>query len=181
MRGIYRMKKVLLLAGFAGMVAANAEAIDVTPYVGLDGTYATVAADSGNHISSKNWSLAGVLGARTDHYGVEGYFDNGLREHKEDLTTRNRKYGVDVLGFQQLGCSGRWEGVVSAGLTWNRIRGHIAGDVHNDYGYGERLGAGLQYALTEKTAVRAMYHYNWVHSSVVNHFNEVSLGVRYSL
>ena len=31
------MKKVLLLAGLAGMVAANAEAIDVTPYVGLDG------------------------------------------------------------------------------------------------------------------------------------------------
>ena len=30
------MKKTLLLAGIAGMLAANAEAIDATPYVGLD-------------------------------------------------------------------------------------------------------------------------------------------------
>ena len=181
MRGIYRMKKVLLLAGVAGMVAANAEAIDVTPYVGLDAAYSTVASDSGSYVSSKNWSLAGVLGARTDHYGIEGYFDNGIREHKENFTTRNTKYGIDFLGFQQLGCSGRWEGVASAGFTWNRIRGHWNGFSDNEYGYGERLGAGLQYALTEKTALRAMYHYNWVHKSFVNHFNEVSLGVRYSL
>jgi len=175
------MKKVLLLAGVAGMVAANAEAIDVTPYVGLDAAYSTVGTDKDSGISSKNWALIGVLGARTDHYGIEGYFDDGIREHKENLTTRNTKYGFDFLGFQPLGCSGRWEGVVSAGLTWNRIRGHQDGTSANDHGHGERLGAGLQYAITEKTALRAMYHYNWVHSSIVNHFNEFSFGVRYSL
>jgi len=174
------MKKVLLLAGLAGMVAANAEAFDVTPYVGLDATYGIIDSDSGSKISSKNWSAAAVLGARTDHYGLEAYFDNGLREHKEGLTTRNRKYGIDALAFQPLGCSGRWEGVVSAGLTWNRIRWHEAGDSGNDNGFGERLGAGVQYALTDNVSVRAMYHYNWIHHSVVNNANEITLGVRYA-
>jgi len=174
------MKKVLLLAGFAGMVAANAEAINVTPYVGLDATYGIIDSDTGAEISSKNWSAAPVIGARTDHYGIEAYFDNALREHKGDLTTRNTKWGIDALAFQQLGCSGRWEGVLSAGLTLNRIRAHRDGLDGNDNGRGERLGAGLQYALTEKTAIRAMYHYNWIHQSVVNNANEISLGIRYS-
>lgn len=180
MRGIYRMKKVLLLAGVAGMVAANAEAIDFTPYAGLDATYSTIDADRASNINNKNWAGAIVLGGRTDHYGLEAYFENSLREHETGMKTRNRKYGIDVLGFQPLGCSGRWEGVASAGLTWNRVRTHANGDVHNDNGYGERLGAGLQYALTEKTSVRAMYHYNWIHHSVVNNANEITLGVRYA-
>ena len=63
------MKKVLLLAGLAGMVAANAEAIDVTPYVGLDANYALVDTDSSHSISSKDWSLSGVIGGRTDRFG----------------------------------------------------------------------------------------------------------------
>jgi len=174
------MKKALLLAGVAGMIAANAQAFDVTPYVGLDATYSTIDADSGSKISNKNWAGAVVLGARTDHYGLEGYFENSLREHETHMKTRNRKFGIDALAFQQLGCSGRWEAVASAGLTSNRVRVHSAGLSHNDNGYGERLGAGLQYALTEKTSVRAMYHYNWIHHSVVNNANEISLGVRYA-
>ena len=173
------MKKVLLLAGLAGMVAANAEALDATPYVGLDANYGIVDSDSGTEISSKNWSLAGVLGARTDHYGVEAFYDNGLREHKAGAATRNRSYGVDVLGFQQLGCSGRWEGVVSAGIGEYKLT-HHADEGHSDTGNGERLGAGVQYALTDNTSVRAMYHHTWVHKSVVNDFDTFSLGVRYA-
>jgi len=178
------MKKALLLAGFAGMVAANAEAIDVTPYVGVDATYASMDSDRGSAVSSKNWAGDIVLGARTDHFGLEGYFENGLRDHRTlkpgKYTVRNRKFGIDALAFQQLGCSGRWEGIASAGLTFNRARIHHGGDVDNDNGRGERLGAGLQYAVTENMAVRAMYHYNWIHQSQVNNANEISLGVRYS-
>lgn len=172
------MKKVLLLAGLAGMVAANAEAINVTPYVGLDATYGMIDSDSGSKLSSKNWSAAPVIGARTDHFGLEGSYDYGLREHKHGDATRNTKYAIDALAFQQLGCSGRWEAVASAGLTWNKVEGH--GAYESDHGYGERVGGGLQYALTENTAVRAMYHYNWIHHSYVNHANEITLGLRRS-
>ena len=51
------------------MVAANAEAIDVTPYVGLDANYALVDTDSSHSISSKDWSLSGVIDGRTDRFG----------------------------------------------------------------------------------------------------------------
>lgn len=53
------------------MVAANAEAIDVTPYVGLDANYALVDTDSSHSISSKDWSLSGVIGGRTDRFGLK--------------------------------------------------------------------------------------------------------------
>lgn len=172
------MKKVLLLAGVAGMVAANANAFDVTPYVGLDANYSTVDRDSGTQVSPKSWSGAVILGARTDHYGIEAGYDHGKREHESAGETRLSKYTIDLLGFQPLGCSGRWELVGSAGVTFNKIDGH--GDYKSDHGYGERLGAGLQYALTENLAVRAMYHYNWIHQSYINNTNEISLGVRYS-
>ena len=174
------MKKALLLAGFAGMVAANASAINIAPYIGLDATFATIDSDRDADISNKNWAGAFVLGGRTDRFGLEGYFENSLREHETGMKTRNRKFGIDALAFQPFGCSGKWEGVASAGLTANRIRAHKNGLSHNDNGYGERLGAGLQYNVTEKLAVRAMYHYNWIHHSVVNNANEITLGIRYS-
>ena len=176
------MKKVLVLAGVAGMVAANANAIDMTPYVGLDASYSVVKRDhSDTQISSKNWALAGVLGARTDHYGVEAFYQPGMQEKKGDVKTRLTSYGVDLLGFQPLGCSGRWEGVVSAGIGEYDVRGHVD-DVagFKDHGFGYRLGAGLQYALTDTTAVRAMYHHAWINKSHVDATDEISLGVRYS-
>ena len=100
------MKKVLLLAGLAGMVAANAEAIDVTPYVGLDANYALVDTDSSHSISSKDWSLSGVIGGRTDRFGLEAFYNAGLKEHKSSHDSRISGYGIDALVFQQLGCSG---------------------------------------------------------------------------
>lgn len=172
------MKKVLVLAGVAGMVAANANAIDVTPYVGLDANYSMIDRDAGTQVSPKSWSGAVILGARTDHYGIEAGYDHGKREHEAWGETRLSKYTIDLLGFQPLGCSGRWELVGSAGVTFNKIDGHD--NYKSDHGYGERLGAGLQYALTDKIAVRAMYHYNWIHQSYINSADEVSLGVRYS-
>ena len=178
------MKKVLLLAGLAGMVAANAQAFDATPYVGADATFALVHRDNvaSRLVKNNNWSLAGVLGARTDHFGIEAFYNQGLRTVKNRSRTRNTSYGVDLLAFQQLGCSGRWELVGSAGIAEYKLRGHneAGPGALTDRGIGERLGAGVQYALTDNTSVRAMYHHNWVHNSVVNGFDEFTIGIRYA-
>lgn len=175
------MKKTLLLAGLAGMVAANAEAVDLTPYVGMDAGYSMVDYESDVQASTKNWSLAGVLGARTDHYGVEAFYMNSLRQHKADAATRISGYGVDLLGFQQLGCSGRWELVGAAGLGQYKIKANEAGvGGYSDTGYGYRLGGGLQYALTENLSARAMYHHVWMNKSVIDSMDEFTIGVRYA-
>lgn len=172
------MKKTLLLAGLAGMVAANAEAIDVTPYAGLDAGYAMVDGntDTNGELSTKNWSLAGVLGARTDHFGLEAFYMNSLRQHKAGDHTRISGYGVDLLGFQQLGCSGRWELVGAAGLGEYKLKaGH-----GSDTGYAQRLGAGVQYAVSENTTVRVMYHHAWMNKSVIDSMDEFTIGFRYA-
>ena len=171
------MKKTLLLAGIAGMLAANAEAIDATPYVGLDMNYALVDSDSDVKLSSKDWSLSGVIGARTDRFGLEAFYNTGLREHKANNTTRISGYGVDALVFQDLGCSGRWELVGSAGIAEYKVKAH---GYNSDTGLAERLGAGVQYALSERTTLRAMYHHAWVHSSYLNELDELSFGLRYN-
>ena len=79
------MKKTLLLAGFAGMIAANANAIDATPYVGLDVNFAMTDADTtlskAGVLDDSVYSLSGVLGARTERFGLE-YFYNNLKNKK---------------------------------------------------------------------------------------------------
>lgn len=172
------MKKVLLLAGLAGMVAANAEAIDVTPYVGLDANYAMVDTDSSHSISSKDWSLSGVIGGRTDRFGLEAFYNYGLKEHKSSHDTRISGYGLDAIVYQQLGCSGRWELLGSAGIANYKIKGNNG--LGTDYGMAERLGAGLQYAMTENASARVMYHHAWVNGSKLDSLDEISLGIRYA-
>ena len=175
------MKKVLVLAGLAGMVAANAEAIDYTPYVGLDANYGIVDTDTGSKISSKDWSLSAVLGGRTDRFGLEAFYNLGKEEDKGEVSTRLSSWGVDALVFQDLGCSGRWELVGSAGLADYKIKVHGSeGENYSDHGLAYRLGAGVQYAVSENTTFRAMYHHSWINGSHLDALGEFTVGVRYA-
>ncbi len=174
------MKKTLLLAGLAGMVAANAEAVDMTPYVGMDAGYASVDYNDYYYLPTKNLSLAAVLGARTDHYGVEAFYMNSLRQHKAGAATRISGYGVDALAFQQLGCSGRWELVGAAGIGEYKIKANYAEGGTSDTGYGYRLGGGLQYAMSENTSLRVMYHHVWMNKSTIDSMDEYTIGFRYA-
>ena len=179
------MKKTLLLAGLAGMVAANAEAIDATPYVGLDLNYAMTDADTAlskaGVLDDSSWSLSGVLGARTDRFGLEYFYNGGLRAHKNGNATRISGMGVDALVYQDLGCSGRWELVGSAGLADYKIKAHgAAGENYSDHGLAYRLGAGVEYAVSEKTSVRAMYHHAWINGSHLDALDEFTVGIRYA-
>jgi opacity protein-like surface antigen len=175
------MKKTLLLAGFAGMIAANANAIDATPYVGLDVNFAMTDADTtlskAGVLDDSVYSLSGVLGARTERFGLEYFYNNGFRGHKNDNTTRITGMGVDALAFQDLGCSGRWELVGTAGIAEYKLSNDTA---NTDKGMGERLGLGVQYAVSENTTVRAMYRHAWIHDSVVNEVDEFTVGFRYA-
>ncbi len=172
------MKKILLLAGLVGIVASNAKAIDITPYIGLDANYAVVDTDSSHSISSKDWSLSGIIGGRTDRFGLEAFYNYGLKEHKSSHDTRISGYGIDAIIYQQLGCSGRWELLGAAGIANYKIKGNHG--IGTDYGMAERLGAGLQYAITENTSARMMYHHAWVNGSKLDSLDEISLGIRYA-
>ncbi len=170
------MKKTLLLAAFVGMVAANAQAIDVTPYVGADLGYSSLDLDSGTGVSSKSLSVSGVVGAKVEQFGLEAFYNHGFREHKATVNTRLTSVGVDALYYVPLGCECEYELIGAVGYGQYKVKGYGYG---SDTGYALRLGAGVEYHVDENVSVRAMYHHGFVNSSILNDTDEVSVGVRY--
>lgn len=185
------MKKTLLLAGVASVFAFNANAVELLPYVGLDYNYsmlnhdeAVVVGEDSDANLIKDGVMAGqahsasvVLGTKVTPYaGVEAFYQLSKKEHKVDDRSQIQAYGADVLGYLPLGCYGEYEVLASAGLGQYTAKYNK----DQDSGLGYRLGAGLQYNVTDNWAVRAMYRHVWVDKSILNSINEFSLGVRYS-
>lgn len=173
------MKKYLLLAGVAGLFASNAHAFDVTPYVGVDYNYSLVDHDSSMDGVMPGQSHSGdvVLGTKLGQYaGIEAFYDLSKKEHKRADRTQIQAYGADLVGYLPLGCYGEWELLGTAGAGWYDAKYNK----DNDAGWGYRLGAGVQYNISDEWAVRTMYRHVWVDKSVLNCMNEFSLGVRYS-
>lgn len=173
------MKKTLLLAGIASLMAYNANAAEVVTYAGVDYNYSLV-----DHDSSMDGVMAGqahsgtvVLGAKVSPFAsVEAFYQLSKKEHKADYRTQIQGYGADVLGHLPMGCYGEWELLGSAGAGWYTAKY----DKDQDSGWGYRLGAGLQYNINDDVAVRAMYRHVWVDKSVLDDMNEFSVGVRFN-
>jgi opacity protein-like surface antigen len=169
----------LLLAGVASLFAYNANAVELTPYAGVDYNYSFVDHDSSMDGIMADHANSGtvVLGSKVTPYaGVEAFYDLSKKEHKSSNRSQIQSYGADILGYLPLGCYGEFELVGAAGAGWYDAKYNK----DNDAGWGYRLGAGVQYNVTENWAVRAMYHHVWVDKSVLNDLNTLSLGVRYS-
>lgn len=172
------MKKTLLLAGVASLFAYNANAVEFTPYAGVDYNYSLV-----DHDSSMNGVMSGhansgtvVLGSKVTPYaGVEAFYEISKKEHKTDNRSQIQAYGADIMGYLPFGCYGEYQLIGTTGLGWYDAKHNK----DNDRGWGYRLGAGLQYNLTDNWAVRGMYRHVWVDKSVLNSMNEFSVGVRY--
>ena len=182
------MKKTLLLAGVASVFALNAQALEVTPYVGADYnvnlTHKSSRADG--YLPGKYHSGSIVAGAKVSPYfATEVFGELSKHERKRALHSEYGAYGVDLFGILPLGCYGEWEVLGTAGMgryvaSFKRkgINGH---ETAHDWGY--RLGAGVQYNVTENWGVRAMYRRVILHNAHVEplHGMDVfSLGVRYA-
>lgn len=173
------MKKTLLLAGVASVFAFNANALELTPYAGVDYNYSMLHHDASMDaiMAGQAHSASVVLGTKVTPYaGVEAFYQLSKKEHKADNRSQLQAYGADVLGYLPLGCYGEYEVLASAGLGQYTAKYNK----DQDSGLGYRLGAGLQYNVTDNWAVRAMYRHVWVDKNVLDCVNEVSLGVRYS-
>lgn len=176
------MKKILLLAGVAGLVASNANAVELTPYVGADYNYSFVDTDhdADGVISGHSHSGALVLGTKVTPYaGLEAFGEYSKKEHKLGVRSKIYDYGLDLMGYIPLGCYGEWEVIGTTGMGWYTIKAQGYGEKEKDRGWGYRLGAGLQYNMTENWSVRGMYRHVWVDKSYLDAIDEISLGVRY--
>lgn len=197
------MKKTLLLAGVACVFAASAaNAIEIKPYVGLDYNYS----DAGIAHHDKVWgynekfnaqennydSASVVAGAKFGHnFGLEAFFQQSQNETRQFYgknTSRIQSYGIDALGYLPLGCEQKFELIGSVGVgsyelktrAMNTDGESYAERRSKDEGFGYRVGAGLQYNVTENVAVRGMYRHVVVEGSDLDYMNEYSAGIRYA-
>ena len=181
------MKKTLLLAGVASIFALNAQALEVTPYVGADYNLNLLHKPSyrDGFIPGKYHSASVVAGAKVSPYfATEVFGELSKHENKSFLHSEYGAYGVDLFGILPLGCYGEWEVLGTAGL--GRYRTEFKEKPHVDHwsahDWGWRLGAGVQYNLTDNWGVRGMYRRISFHNSEseLRSFDTFSLGVRYA-
>lgn len=181
------MNKTLLLAGAACLLAVNANAVEIKPYVGLDYNYSDLKfAHAINNQIEDNYNTWSVnAGARIhDNFGLEAFYQKALNEKRtsvdgDRISSNFRAYGLDAIGY--LPTCTKLEFLGSAGVGKYTMKTRISGDgAETDSGTGYRLGVGAQYNLTENVAVRGMLRHVFVQNSYLDDINELSLGARYT-
>jgi len=183
------MKKTLLLAGVASIFAFNAQAIEFTPYVGADYNLNFVNKSSNKsskldgYVSGKYHSGSIVAGTKVTPYAaVEAFGELSKHVWKKSVHSEYGAYGVDAFGILPLGCYGEWEVLGTAGVGRYRSEHKEKGvpGSKSEHVWGYRLGAGVQYNVTENWGVRAMYRHIAFVNKPIRGFDTLSFGVRYA-
>ena len=191
------MKKMLLLATSACLFAMNAQASDMMkemrPYVGIDYAYsdADISKIDNKQYFNHQFNSGDInVGVRMGKYmGVEAFFQKSMEEKKTVFNTIKTKadfyaYGLDLMGYmpvhekiELIGALGvaQYDVTAKARNTETGAKIH-----HDDSGFGIRMGAGVQYNITDNVAVRALGRYTWLDVDNVNHLKEFVIGARYS-
>jgi OOP family OmpA-OmpF porin len=171
---ISRFNKSMIVAALvvAGITAAQAQGFYVGGNLGSPHYRDAIHGVGGN-----GGGVAGKLyGGRqfTPHFAVEGgLFDLG---HIDDGSGKIDLRGayVDAVGSYEF--APKWSLLGSAGVA----HGRFSGSAGKDWSPALKLGAGLQYDLTTRVAVRAQYEYFHFTGAFDSNANvgEVSLGVK---
>lgn len=187
------MKKTLLLAGVACVLCStNALAgwndmVKATKvYIGAD--YALDSYDfKGSLDDAKKTYHSGVvnMGARMDRIGVEVFGQWSAKRTKEvaadeKLKTKVNAYGVDLYGYQPLGCEGKYDLLASIGVADYYFKGESNDTSHSANRIGYRIGAGAMYNFNDHISARIMGRYAYIGASSLNHVAEMTAGLRYN-
>lgn len=171
------MNKALLLAGAVCLFgAAEAQAMNVDPYVGMDYVYSDMDMNHGadNRLENKFNSLSINAGAKLhENFGVEVYYQQSDAEKKHGNKSRFYSYGVDALGY--LPVTQNIDLIGSVGIGQYEFK---AGGNEDDLGY--RVGVGAQYSFNNNWAARAMIREVFLDKDVMGDTLEFAAGVRYN-
>lgn len=171
----------LMAAASAFAFAANASAMEFTPYVAADYTYTDV-----QNLAEVHGGKVSVGTDYNKYFGTEVFYQRtgSDRVHSSDGTNEYslQSYGLDINGYLPLGCDQTFALVGTAGIANIDVKYKEPGESRKtENGLGYRLGAGFEYDLTSNVAVRAMYRYTFTDKlGGLDHMNEYSLGVKYS-
>ena len=170
----------------SGVRASNASGFRTSPFLtGADYNvnFVNKATALDGQIPGKYRSKSINVGTKVTPYAaVEAFGELSNHVNKGVFHSEYGAYGVDAFGVLPLGCYGEWEVLGTAGIGRYRfeekVKPHLGHVTLHEWGY--RLGAGVQYNITENWGVRAMYR----HIAFVNKdprgFDTLSFGVRYA-
>lgn len=189
----FTMKKSLLLAGVAVLFSANAYAVDIKPYVGLDYVYSMADIDKqeGYSVYEEDLSAFAVSAGARFHpnFGVEAFYQQSEEGEKTTMTylkgtDQYKAYGIDVIGYFPV--MEKLELVGSLGVARYNVDAEVKipllgleGD-GDDKGMGYRLGAGAQYNFNDNIAARAMVRYVDTDIDGLDNIVDLTLGIRYT-
>lgn len=179
-------KNIALLAAVSVFALANsADALEFRPYVGAQYNVTHVnAKDLNTNMDMHSYSV--FVGTEYNKYfGTEVFYQNSNKWHKvldgDKVKADFEAYGLDAYGYLPLGCDQVVAPFVTAGIANYDFDSQVSGEAkEKDNGLGYRLGAGIQYHVTENIAVRALGRYVWTNKlDGMDHFSEFSLGAKY--
>lgn len=183
------MKKTigaLMVAVSAVAMAANANAMEYNPYVGVEYGYSFLngGVDANNFNSGKIF----VGSQYNENFGVEAFYQRTTSDKKADkmgeaYKVKYEAYGIDALGYLPMGCDQEFSLIGTAGLAYYDFKSKMeGGKAEHDGMWGYRLGAGAEYNVTENVAVRALARYTKLDQRMdnSNDMMEYSLGARYN-
>ncbi len=176
------MNKTLALMAAASVVAfaASANAAEFTPYVAADYTY------TDGHFAEVHGGKIALGTEYNKYFGTEVFYQRTAsdRVHDEGETDEYslQSYGLDAYGYLPLGCDQKVSLIGTAGIADIDVKYTSAGESRKtENGLGYRLGAGVEYDVSENVAVRALYRYTFADKlGGIDHLDEYSLGVKYS-
>lgn len=176
------LKKISLLALFGMFFYTNANALEFRPYVGLQYNYSEFDAED---ITPDMNSYSLIIGTEYNKYfGTEIFYQNSDKSNdyvrNEKIKTDFASYGLDVYGYLPLGCNRVFSLLGTAGIANYDVDITSSDDKGEDNGLGYRLGAGVQYSLTNNIAFRAIARYIWTDKlDQSDDAQEYSLGIKY--
>ena len=118
-----------------------------------------------------------------DKVGVEAFGQWSGKRTKDladgKLRTKVDAYGLDLYGYQPMGCEGKYDLLASIGAANYYFKGEgKGGKSANRIGY--RLGAGAMYNFSDHISARVMGRYSYIGAKSLNHAAEVTAGLRYT-
>ena len=177
-------KNIALLAAVSFLaLSANANALEFRPYVGVQYNYTEVDAEE---VKPDMNSYSIVIGTEYNRYfSTEVFYQNSDKSNDKidgiKIKSDFAAYGLDAYAYLPLGCDRVWSVFATAGIANYDSDTTSVNGKSEDNGLGYRIGAGIQYSITNDLAVRAIARHIWADKlEDVDDMKEFSLGVKYA-
>ena len=180
------MKK-LLLTSMIILSAVSAHAGDIKPVLGIDYTYSDIGLKNGwEYVAEDKYNSFNLsAGFKSGKYvGMEAFFQHSGKKDGAytiygPIQTSFYAIGSDVIGY--LPIQEKLNLLGSIGFGYYNVTAELAGYEESENGLGIRLGAGVQYDLTNNIALRSIARYvKPVGFDTMDDIMEISTGIHFS-